>query len=556
MVFPSVSDMDTEQRPDSLIPSDEDPSDREIFADYLDEMNEHLERLEGAVLAMEANVPDADRQVFRLFHSLKGTAGVFGHNLINRIAHRAEDLLELARDGRRPIDDTLTELLLTAGDAIRGILAQIGPDHPQEPAATDDHATLIRRIEAALEFPAEQPIPAPVSAPAPMGRTLPADTVRFVAERLDRLVDLIGEVMAAAAQLRDDPALRTDPVLRDKADHLGRTIAELSGHGMGLRMIPVGVVFEKMRRVVRDCAKTNGREIDLRMVGGEAEIDRKIVESLHDPLLHLVRNACDHGVEPPQERTRIGKPIRGVITLHAERRGEEVVIEVTDDGRGLDREAIHRKATANGWLPADSVPADEALYALLLRPGFSTAREVTAISGRGVGLDIVAQQVAALGGRTVIESRPGQGACFRLILPLNLAIIEGMLCEAHGQVHILPVAQVEAVLHPSAGDFLHAAGGSLFLRHRGENVPIFDLATLLGYADAAPMQDPTVLVARIDNHFIALRMDRALGIREVAVRSLGPRFAGLKGVSGSTILGDGSVGLILDLRDLSPDSTN
>jgi len=386
----------------------------------------------------------------------------------------------------------------------------------------------------------------------PVTQTPDAATLRVPLDKVDALLNLVGELLITQSML----VQRCATLPGDAQRQLAAELAELERHTrqlqdavMSIRMIPMSVVFSRFPRLLRDLARQLGKQIELVTVGDATELDKGLVERLSDPLTHLVRNCADHGIEPPAERIAAGKPAAGTITLAASHQGGSIVIEVRDDGRGLSRQVLLDKARERG-LPAPDTLRDEQVWALTFAPGFSTAAQVTEVSGRGVGLDVVQRNIAELGGSVEIESQPGQGMTLRVRLPLTLAIMEGMTVRVADETYVLPLAAVVESLRAEAA-VLHGLGGEAqVLRHRDTLVPVLDLARIFAVPHTASGSGSILVVAESQGQCVALRVDELLRQQPVVVKNLEANYARVDNVAGATLLGDGRVALILDVAAL------
>ena len=381
----------------------------------------------------------------------------------------------------------------------------------------------------------------------PAERADKAASLRVAADKLDALVDLVGELVIVQAQIREAVKTRGDPLLRGLAEHLERLGDSLRDSTLAIRMLPIGATFARFRRLVHDLAAELGKEIELVTTGEETELDKTVIERLGDPLVHLLRNSIDHDIESPAARLAAGKPPAGVIRLGAAHAGGEVVITVADDGAGLDAAAIRAKAEERGLIPEGLEMTPKELYNLILLPGFSTARTVTSISGRGVGMDVVKRGIDALRGRVEIDSEAGRGATFSVHLPLTLAIIDGLQVQVGAEYYVLPLAVVEECLElPYAVD----ENGEARMRNmRGEIVPCLRLRDAFAIGGPSPGIEPVVVVA-VEGQRIGLAVDRVVGEHQTVIKSLGPLYREIQEFSGATIRGDGRMALILDVAAL------
>ena len=413
----------------------------------------------------------------------------------------------------------------------------------------------------AVEVPAPAPAAAPatVSAPAqgaaanaPTAAASEAETsIRVSVDKVDALINLVGELVITQAMLKAVSG-GLDPVHAERLsaglDLLERNTRDLQEAVIGVRMLPVDAVFRRFPRLVRDLSTRLGKQVRLRTIGEGTELDKGLIEKIADPLVHLVRNSIDHGLESPDARRAAGKDDTGTITLAASHQGGHIVIEVSDDGRGLNRDKILAKAAERGIAVPDN-PSDAQVWDLIFAPGFSTADAVTDLSGRGVGMDVVRRNIQALGGEVQVESSAGHGTRTLIRLPLTLAILDGMTVSVAGETLILPLAYVLEALQPQAADIRTMAGEGRVLRVRGEYLPILSLRDYYGY-DGHGSADPLVVVVEGDGQKIALEVDELVGQQQVVVKNIENNYRRIGGISGATILGDGRVALIVDIGGL------
>ncbi|GAB2563655.1 chemotaxis protein CheA [Dyella jejuensis] len=408
------------------------------------------------------------------------------------------------------------------------------------------------------------PPPAPVAAPAPastagVARSATASSndagsVRVGIDKIDGLIDLVGELVITQAmldQFREDFDPSRLALLQQGLAHLARHTRSLQESVMGIRMLPIGSVFNRFPRLVRDLSQKLGKQVKLELVGEHTELDKTVLEKIGDPLVHLVRNAIDHGLETPDKRRAAGKGDMGTLRLEAFHRGGSIVVEIVDDGAGLNREAIVAKALQKGLLKSAEGISDEAVGELIFQPGFSTAAVTTDLSGRGVGMDVVRRNVVDLGGNVSIQSRPGKGTTFTITLPLTLAIIDGLRAAVGEECYIVPlVSIVESIQLPADAVRSITGGGELF-RFRGEYLPIVRLHQQFGCANARPnIEDGLVIVVEADGSQVGLFVDELIGQQQAVVKSLEANYRRVEGISGATILADGSVALIIDIAGL------
>ena len=373
-------------------------------------------------------------------------------------------------------------------------------------------------------------------------------SIRVQSDKLDKLVDLVGELVTVQARLTQVATEGTSALLLTISEEVERLTAELRDNTMSIRMLPIGTIFNKFRRLVRDLSQSLGKGVDLFMEGAETELDKSVIEKLHDPLVHLIRNCIDHGIEMPDERQALGKPRSGNIILSAAHAGAHVLIRIDDDGAGIDTEAIRRKGIERGMIPADAELTEKELYALILAPGFSTAKQVTDVSGRGVGMDVVKQAIEALRGTIEITSTRGEGTTIILSLPLTLAIIDGFLTRIGDEHFVFPLSLVDECVELTAAQS-HKMGDRDLLNVRGEIVPYIKLRERFAMQGERPAIEQ-VVIAKVDNVRVGFVVDHVVGGHQTVIKNLGKMYKGVEGVSGATILGNGSVALILDVPRL------
>jgi two-component system chemotaxis sensor kinase CheA len=406
-----------------------------------------------------------------------------------------------------------------------------------------------RPTPAAPPTPQSGPIAATAPAPAPARR--PVTMMRVDTRLLDDLMDQVGELMTANGSLVEVSHGIDSPRLHENAGRVEGLVKALQQHAMKLRMMPLEMIADRFPRAVRDLAKKRGKEVNFEVLGKETELDRAILEELPDPILHILRNAIDHGIEPAEERVRKGKPPVGTIRLEASKERESVVIRVTDDGRGIDPAVLRRVALERSVVTREQLEAmaDSEVMMLITLPGFSTATEVTDVSGRGVGMDVVRGAIESLRGNLVIDSAIDRGTTFTLKLPLTLVVVAVLLVAIGEERYALPVSAVEQILEIESHEIQHAQGQDVIARD-GALLPLLTLRQLLGAPVAPPAATRLVVVCEMRGRLIGLAVDRFIGYREAVVKALDKALKGVRGFAGVTILGDGSTVLILDLNTL------
>jgi two-component system chemotaxis sensor kinase CheA len=556
--------------PDEILKIDLGES-RELLAEFHGEALEHLQQIEAALLALERAPDDQEalNSIFRSFHTIKGNAGFLCLRQMHRLAHEVESLLDLARNHRIRVNSGIITEILRSRDALQALNHQVtvaldSGRLPDRIIPVNDLIAAVRRLAAeGAAGPAKQGIaasPSPSQPQAPEAAVHPcvelavskaggSQTVRVNTEKLDALMDVVGELVIVQSQLNETTRAfgHAAPPLGANVSQLSRITKELQHTAMSLRMVPIQPIFQKMERLARDLARTCGKKAVFTTIGGDTELDRTMVEEIADPLVHMVRNALDHGLETPAERTAAGKPEAGAISLEASHQGGQVVIELRDDGRGLDPERILAKAKRQGLVPEEARPTRDEIFSYIFLPGFSTAEKVTAVSGRGVGMDVVKRNVERLRGKIEILSELGHGAAFQVKLPLTMAIIDGLIVKVGDDRFILPSTSVQRALRPARENISTVRGCGEVLDLRGRIFPLFRLDRRFGIASRA--KDPwdgIVVIVEASDRIFALLVDEMVSKQEVVIKNLGSYLQGLPGVAGGAILGDGSIALILD----------
>jgi two-component system, chemotaxis family, sensor kinase CheA len=549
----------------------------DLLREFVQEAQEHLQHIELDALTLEKNPTSADalNSLFRSFHTLKGGAGFLNLPAMNHLAHELETLLDLTRQGKLRAQDGLTDVILSARDGLRLFVTEIerrlAGEAVGEPILVPT-GPLLRRIRAVQDDSGETaPLaPAPVVAPAtprapePGAPAIPSsrNTAGFVkvdTAKLDNLIDLVGELVIAQSLVVQDSDLRSalDQHQARNLVHLGRITADLQHTAMSLRMVPIRATFQKMTRVVRDLAAKAGKLVELRLSGEDTELDRSLIEEINDPLVHMIRNSVDHGIELPRQREAQGKPAQGVIHLRAGHQGGNIVIEIADDGAGLNKERILAKGIEAGLVSPEAQPSEQEIFNLIFAPGFSTAEKVTEISGRGVGMDVVRRNISKLRGKIDIKSSPGAGSSFSIHVPLTLAIIDGLIFSIGSERFIVPTLCVRESFRPAAGMVSSICNRGEVVNVRGQHSPLVRLYERFGLEPEST--DPAqgiIIVVESGLQRCGLLVDRLLGKQEVVIKGLGDTFKQSRALAGAAILGDGHVGLILDVNGLlHPDNT-
>jgi two-component system chemotaxis sensor kinase CheA len=407
-------------------------------------------------------------------------------------------------------------------------------------------------LEAETAAPEPAPVAAPAPAPAPAAKPkadVPAQTIRVDLGKLDSLLNLVGELVIRGSILSD----RLSPADQERVElpELSRLTRQIQDNVMSLRAQPIRQAFSRVPRLLRDLMAETGKQVTLETTGEMTEVDKGVIEKIGDPLTHMIRNAMDHGIESPEERIAAGKSPNGNIRLSAEQKGARIIVRVSDDGRGINRERVRGKAIERGIIAPDAVMTDEEIDSLICAPGFSTAENISAISGRGVGMDVVRSNVEALGGRLEIRSHPGQGTSFAMALPLTLAILDGMIVRLGERRYVLPLANVIETIQPMPGQVMVASPTSEVIEVRGTYLPMRRVGDLFGVASTREPEDSLVIIVESETAgHVGLMVDTIDNRREVVIKSLEDNLHPIRGLGGATVLGDGSIALILDIDAL------
>ena len=582
--------------------------DAELSSMFVAEALDHLGTIEATLLRLEESPDDKTllNDVFRPFHTVKGNSGALGLVTVQHFAHTVESLLDRCRSGKHPVGSVEVDIVLKSVDMLTALITDIAGRAAGNPgrnlrleriALTEAVERLIEEgssllhesparpaSEFSLEAPPEVPVavpaagpvavpssapaPAPVaptvaaaapapagnaSAPSATGNTSIDSSVKVDTRKLDGLVDMVGELVILQSLIHENPALQRvgDERLTRNLAQLRRITTDLQRGAMSMRMVPIRQTFQKMARLVRDLSRKSGKQVELILVGEDTELDRKVVEDINDPLMHMIRNSMDHGIESAEKRKAAGKREVGRMWLRAFHQGGSIHIEVADDGGGLNKQRILEKATAQGLVTPGQPMSDDDIHQLIFKPGFSTAEVITEISGRGVGMDVVRRNIDALRGRIDIASTPGAGTTISIKLPLTLAILDGLLIASGQERFVIPTFAVRESLRPLPETVHTIQGVPRLVQVRDRLVPLVWLSDMFETtASRINPAEATVIVIEDDQRLVGLVVDRLVGKQEVVVKSLGEVFAGVRGVAGGAILGDGRIGLILDAHGI------
>ena len=575
----------------SLEPVQRDAETVVLIGEFLQEAAEGLATADQILMDVDRGDANAEsvNGLFRVFHTIKGIAGFFELEDVSTLAHQTETMLNHVREGAFALEGAVLGLVFDATGMMRAYLEEtrmaVECNLPFE--SLDGADELLARLEAAssgvatakaalLRVETPEPVAEVRAVPdSPIATSDPAvdgdaketgarrgtpqpiqkirDTVKVDLERVDTLVEMIGELVIVEAMVQNAPEIAemVSPRVRKYLSQFTKITRDLQSVGMRMRMIPVRGVFQKMARMVRDLAHKSNKNVRLVPNGESTEMDRRMVEQLADPLVHMIRNAVDHGIEPPAERLAAGKPASGSVLLSAHHEGGSIVVEVQDDGRGLSRERILAKARSKGIVGEGEPMTDSDVWSLIFAPGFSTAEKVTEISGRGVGMDVVRRSIEAMRGRVSIASVPGHGTTFKIILPLTLAIIDGMLVACGDERYIIPTLNIVESIRPTA-DMLLTLGGRVELaRIRGATLPMLRLSSLFDVEE--PVTDPLqglIVVVESAGRKMGLMVDDVVRQQQVVIKSVETALSEGRFLSGAAILSDGHVGLIIDVDEI------
>jgi len=557
----------------------------QAIREFLLESHEGLDLLDREFVALEENPAARERiaNIFRIIHTVKGTAGFLGYSKLETIAHAGESLLSPLRDGTLKLTPAMTSALLEMVDRVRSQLKAVESDGKE---SAESYGDLLARLaalrepsELATSPPAEARVAAPVSAesaasaqgaaapsPPPAPAAAPAETsssaiaesnVRIDVAILDRLMNLVGELVLARNQVLQIGSRIEDAAFANAAQRLSLITSELQEQVMRTRMQPIGSVWSKLPRVVRDLAVACGKQVRVEMTGKDTELDRTILEAIKDPLVHVVRNAVDHGIESAELRRERGKPRTGSLMLRAYHQAGQVNIEISDDGGGIDVERVRQKALERQLITREQSDrmGEHEVAQLVFQPGFSTAAKVTNISGRGVGMDVVKTNIERIGGTLDLTSRPGQGTTLRIRIPLTLAIVPALIALSGGQRFAIPQTNLLEIVRLEGEEGLRSIEdlyGAPIYRLRGNLLPLVYLGKTLKLPERPSDKDASVhiVVLQADEAKFGLIVDSVLDTEEIVVKPLGNELKSTL-FAGATIMGDGRVALILDVSGLA-----
>ncbi|BAI81806.1 two-component system, chemotaxis family, sensor kinase CheA (plasmid) [Deferribacter desulfuricans SSM1] len=540
----------------------------ELIQDFLIETDELIEQLDQDLIELEQRKNDFDllNKIFRAVHTVKGSSSFLGLDKVVDLTHIAEEILNKLRKGEITITSDIMDALLESIDYLKKLINDIkqGTDTTN---ITDivkklnliNEGKIINNDKNISQSTYEQSMQKNINKnePKQIAKVTKAieQTIRVDVNRLDALMNLIGELVLSRNRITQistefEKKYEGDFLIEqllETTSHLGLITTELQLAIMKTRMVPIGKVFNKFPRMVRDLCKELNKDIDLIINGEDTELDKSVVEEIGDPLIHMIRNAVDHGIETPEERIKKGKPKKGTVTLNAYHEGNHIVIEIKDDGRGLDPEKIKKKAIEKGIITPEEIKtlSKEEIFGLIFKPGFSTAEKVTDVSGRGVGMDVVKTNIEKLNGIIQIDSEIDIGTTFKLKLPLTLAIIQSLLVEVSGEIFAIPIISIIETVKIEENQ-IHSFEGREVLKLRDSVLSLIRLNEIFELEPTYSNEMYVVVVALAEKK-IGLIVDRLIGQEEIVIKSLGEYLGGTPGISGATIMGDGTVKLILDI---------
>jgi two-component system, chemotaxis family, sensor kinase CheA len=612
-VAPRSPRQDSDVAPQRTTSQDIGACDPSLLGDFINESRDHMHTAETLLLELETDPSNKENlnSIFRAWHTVKGVAGFLGLREIASLAHKMESQMDLARKGELALGPGPIDVFLEGNDCLKALIAAIEPAMKGEPFAIPESfdacitkltSTLTNdtqasqsssaspasaekkvgeilvesgkasaeEVQAALQkqsngdprkigeiLLSEASVPARAVAGALAAQTSARqmknveETIRVPVNRIDQLVDSIGEAVIAQSMVNAAPLLMSvaDQALATKIAHANTIMRQIQELAMSLRMVSVKSTFQKMARLARDLSKKCDRDLDFVTEGEDTELDKSVVENIGDPLIHMIRNSIDHGIEPREERATSGKPLKATVKLRAFHRAGSIFIEVMDDGKGLDKDAIYNKAVSKGLCKEGASLSDQEIFQFIFLPGFSTAKIVTDVSGRGVGMDVVRRNIEALRGSCEISSTPGKGTTFSIRLPLTLAIVDGMVVRAGDDKYIIPTLAILESLKATAEQVQTVLGRGKMISVRGELIILVHLAALLNRGKFAwdLTRGIVMIVEDMMGKKIGMFLDEIVGQQQVVIKSLGDGMHDIPGVTGGAIMSDGTVSLILDV---------
>jgi len=562
----------------------------ELKLGFLEEAEQAISDVEQSFLALEANPNDTENinKIFRLAHNLKGSSKAVGFDEFGAFTHQFESFILKVKNGELKATASIINLLLKANDHVSEMVQTLKLDlnakldssavlfefenYKEESLPKDEPPPLVSQnsefdqAEAsskgikAEEGASEEYLPAPTAVaakitPSPAAAASktsagPEESIRVGLNKVENLINFVGEMTILHSVLREQITATESPLIKKTVHQLGKVSKEIQDLTMGLRMIPLKPTFQKMQRIVRDTSKTLDKVVHITLSGEDSELDKTVLEKINDPLVHLIRNSVDHGIESADLRIQRGKSPQGMVHLKAYHFSGKLVIEVSDDGGGLDPHKLKSKAVEKGILKPHVEITETEAFQLIFAPGFSTKEQITDVSGRGVGMDVVRTNITDLGGEIQIDSELGKGTTFRILLPLTLAIVDAMVMNYSEHRFVIPINHVYETLKPDLKMIQSNTNTGDTLMLRGENLPILRLGDFFAIKSHRPAHSMIAMVIRSGTKAFALLVDDIVGRYQIVIKQLGPDLQHIKGISGSTILGDGKPALILEPQDL------
>lgn len=564
-----------------------DDFERELKLGFLDEAEQSINDVEQSFLSLESDPDNKENinNIFRLAHNLKGSSRAVGFDQLGQFTHEFETFVLRIKDGELKITSDVVSLLLKTTDFVKEMIlklrANLDADLPsgailekmknftQAPEQARSEVPQLALVsDSSVKSEPPVSVQEDVAGPEPLNNITefqkkkksvaavkPAvldESIRVAGSKVDKLLNAVGEMVilqSVLAQSKDGVGMN-DQNFKKTMHQLSKVSKEIQDISMGLRMVPIKPIFQKMQRIVRDTAQVLEKEINLILVGEESELDKNVLENISDPLVHLIRNSVDHGIERAEKRLAAGKSATGNVELKAYHRSGKLVIDVIDDGGGLDPQFLRGKAIEKGIISATEELTDAECFKLIFRPGFSTKETITEVSGRGVGMDVVKTNIERLGGEIQVESTLGQGTTFRITLPLTLAIVDAMIATYCGQKYVLPLSHVYETLQPQPAQVYREKNLGTVLMLRGENLPLYHLGDFFALKRHKVETNMIAMVFRNHNRAYAILVDDIIAQQPVVVKRLSNDMEGMIGISGTTILGDGKPCLILEAQDL------
>lgn len=579
----------------------------EIKKDFLSEATDMLSEAEEVFLALDSGDVSDEllNQLFRVAHNLKGTSKAVGFDQVSELTHVAENLILKIQNKEIELVDPVIEALFKFKDKVSEMIETYKSDLEAMFELTDTigqleevtNGNFEKRAEAIDEDPEEilseenntsedkeeliihedlqderekTPIveSAPPKEPVPEQKPTPIEAkkkpleavdededIRVKLSRINKVNDYIGELVILQTVLNQKQGTEIKDELACKSiKQMNKIFKELQSVSMSLRMLPLKSTFQRMQRIVRDTSKMLGKEVNLNLLGENTEVDKKIVEFILDPLVHIVRNGVDHGIESPEERESSGKQRAGQIELFAFHEGSNLVIQITDDGKGINAEILREKAIAKGIINENQKLAEEEIIQLVFHPGFSTKDQVSEVSGRGVGMDVVKSNIERLGGKVRVKSKVGVGSSFRIELPLTLAIVDGLVIDTADHLFALPLSQVQEIVQVNLNELEEATNGGIYFRLRNNLLPVLKLCDALRIKEKDKRDSYTAITTKTQEGTVCILVDNVLYRQQVVIKELGQDLKGYKGLVGATILGDGKASFIVDFNELFKDS--